>query len=367
MCIRDSINAEYMGHEFREVLESFAVTLLHFQHFKESWAILKILKIWKFYDPEFCEKSMSEDPVHKFLKACPVSEFVIDPFDERADISRIFTCIRRQRTMQRSLTRSNSIDAALSSIGDPVYYLPRPSVKAYVTWGGLGHFTYEYDPEDLNLHKRPPLKITSLGDAYEGQWWGLSRHGRGTNVFKDGSFYEGHWRDDLPHGYGRFISKDGDIYEGLFCAGVAEGKGVYRSSNDKWIDGEWHESRLYGLGRIVVPGKFTYEGELLNGLKHGPGRLEMDDGSSFEGDFYENKKHGKGVFKWADGSSYDGGYFRDRRHGKGRYATAGSLGRESNWEYGMPMGTPRTWSRAIDLSAHVSNGNDEQPNSAVYY
>lgn len=41
------------------------------------------------------------------------------------------------------------------------------------------------------------------------------RHGRGIQVWMDGSKYEGYWKRDKANVRGKLIHADGDIYEGI--------------------------------------------------------------------------------------------------------------------------------------------------------
>lgn len=40
------------------------------------------------------------------------------------------------------------------------------------------------------------------------------RHGRGRQIWKDGSIYEGFWKNDTAWGDGRLIHANGDVYFG---------------------------------------------------------------------------------------------------------------------------------------------------------
>jgi hypothetical protein len=40
------------------------------------------------------------------------------------------------------------------------------------------------------------------------------RHGKGKQLWKDGSVYEGYWKNNMAHGKGRLIHSDADVYEG---------------------------------------------------------------------------------------------------------------------------------------------------------
>ena len=66
------------------------------------------------------------------------------------------------------------------------------------------------------------------GAVYQGQWSkdGL-QHGRGVQVWKDGSKYEGLWAFGKANGLGRLIHADGSFYEGEWLDHKAHGQGIY--------------------------------------------------------------------------------------------------------------------------------------------
>ena len=65
--------------------------------------------------------------------------------------------------------------------------------------------------------------------TYEGEWNVETnmRHGRGIQIWQDGSIYEGYWVHDKANGRGRLIHGDGDIYEGMWKDDKASGYGQY--------------------------------------------------------------------------------------------------------------------------------------------
>ena len=60
---------------------------------------------------------------------------------------------------------------------------------------------------------------------YYGEWEknGNRRHGRGIQVWTDGSRYEGYWVEDKANKRGKLIHEDGDIYEGEWLEDKAHG------------------------------------------------------------------------------------------------------------------------------------------------
>lgn len=79
----------------------------------------------------------------------------------------------------------------------------------------LGAFNFEGDDNDgIARIQRGPVQLEN-GAVYIGEWNDtLERHGKGTQVWCDGSKYEGYWKRDRANGKGRLIHGDGDVYEG---------------------------------------------------------------------------------------------------------------------------------------------------------
>ena len=84
----------------------------------------------------------------------------------------------------------------------------------------LPKFKYGKIPGEDNepgVKKIKKDKITlDDGATFEGEWNAQTnqRHGRGNQVWTDGSIYEGYWKLDKANGRGRLIHADGDIYDG---------------------------------------------------------------------------------------------------------------------------------------------------------
>ena len=52
------------------------------------------------------------------------------------------------------------------------------------------------------------------------------RHGRGMQVYEDGSVYDGFWFNDEEHGFGKLAHPNGCIYFGQWADGDKEGLGI---------------------------------------------------------------------------------------------------------------------------------------------
>jgi hypothetical protein len=140
-----------------------------------------------------------------------------------------------------------------------------------------------------------PIEYIQTQATFKGQMKNGLRHGRGTQVWADGSKYEGEWRDDKTNGYGRLIHSDGDVYEG-----------------------EWINDTAYGIGKYYHSQGAVYEGQWENDYQEGKGKETWPDGTYYEGDYHKGKKEGKGKFFWVDGSYYFGEFKDNNINGRGR-------------------------------------------------
>ena len=83
------------------------------------------------------------------------------------------------------------------------------------------------------------------GAHYKGQWNKSTnqRHGRGNQVWTDGSIYDGYWKNDKANGRGRLIHADGDIYDGYWKDDKAHGFGQYTHSDGAQYEGYWVDDK----------------------------------------------------------------------------------------------------------------------------
>jgi hypothetical protein len=113
------------------------------------------------------------------------------------------------------------------------------------------------------------------GAKYNGEWDANNglRHGKGTQIWPDGSRYDGYWRNDRANGPGRLIHADGDVYQG-----------------------DWEDDKAHGWGQYMHLDGSTYEGYWQYDKQHGQGKEKWPDGAEYEGEYQDGKKHGYGRF-----------------------------------------------------------------------
>ncbi|CAG9332185.1 unnamed protein product [Blepharisma stoltei] len=226
----------------------------------------------------------------------------------------------------------------------------------------LEPFQYNYDFNDPAPRvKKGPVQLDN-GAIYIGEWsdrW--ERHGKGIQVWPDGSKYEGYWMHDRANGKGRLIHNDGDVYEGDWVDDKAHGHGNYRHTDGATYDGQWQDDKQHGHGVEVWPDGARYEGDYTFGKKDGRGNFNWSDGSKYIGEFKENnidgygiyswmdgrryegtwknnKMDGFGTFTWADGRCYKGEYYDDKKQGKGTFSWPDGRKYEGNWHNGKQHG-----------------------------
>ena len=133
------------------------------------------------------------------------------------------------------------------------------------------------DKIEIELHL--PIKYEN-----KSEYWGETkkstkiRHGRGIQIWVDGTKYIGYWMNDKANKKGKLIHSNGDIYEGDWKDDKVEGFGIYLHVDGSKYEGQWKEDK-----------------------QHGKGIETWIDGANYEGNYIEGKKQGFGIFKWNDG------------------------------------------------------------------
>ena len=178
----------------------------------------------------------------------------------------------------------------------------------------------KYPPlnDGIKVEKRPTVEYENKA-IYYGEWEKNSnkRHGRGIQMWTDGSRYEGYWKNDKANVSGKLLHSDGDIYEGEWLDDKAHGYGVYRHMDGAKYEGNWKEDKQDGKGKESWPDGASYEGEYKQGKKSGQGKFIWADGSVYEGQFEDNNINGKGIYIWGDKRQYIGDWKNNKMDGHG--------------------------------------------------
>lgn len=218
------------------------------------------------------------------------------------------------------------------------------------------------------------------------------KHGRGIQLFMDGSKYSGYFIDDHISFKGKLTQQSGDVYEGEWKNDKADGYGVCTQVNGAVYEGEWKNDYQEGKGKEVWPDGTEYEGEYHKGQRHGKGIFKWNDGSSYEGDFEynylngkgvmifkdkrkyigefkNNKMNGHGVFTWPDNRKYSGDYKDDKKEGYGVFEWGDGRIYKGNWKNGKQNGkgelynpTTQTWKKGIWKEGKKINWIDNEDN-----
>ena len=290
---------------------------------------------------------------------------------------------RFQRTPEKSVsTKTRLTNSKLSTLLDLNTFrnsfkeIPPDKVPIYTTHAAtetmcrLGPFLSQQTVKEKKLTKRGPV-ILENDEIYTGDWNSLNqRHGRGVQVWSDGSTYEGYWKSDVACGKGRMISGHGDVYDGDWKNDKPNGYGVFEAFQGSRYEGYWKDNKKHGDGIETWDDGSSYQGLFHNGFQHGHGKMQWGDGSYYEGQFYENnfqgfgtycwkdnkkyvgewkdsKMHGEGYFTWADGRSYKGHYVNDKKEGHGIFRWPDGRSYDGQWlkgkQHGQGIYTTKSW------------------------
>ena len=133
-----------------------------------------------------------------------------------------------------------------------------------ITSQELEEFLSAYKPlEDSIEVEIRPTTICENKTVYYGEWdiKNNKRHGRGIQVWPDGSKYMGYWQNNQACGKGKLIHQDGDIYEGDWQSDKPNGEGCYIHIDGTKYVGEWKNDKQDGKGEEKWPDGSTYIGE----------------------------------------------------------------------------------------------------------
>ena len=230
----------------------------------------------------------------------------------------------------------------------------------------INNFFQENPPKqysvNLKLEKKDPLKLDK-GIIYYGEWDMIfyTRHGRGIQIWPDGSFYKGYWENDKAEGKGEFRHSSGDFYIGEWKKNKRDGYGYYKSQKGNEFKGNWKNDKRSGegeekwedgskyFGHYLLDKKdgkgemrwsngCTYKGYFKNGKLNGKGTYTFDDNRVYKGDFVNNTFEGKGTFIWPNKNKYNGHFKNNKRDGFGIFTFEDGRIFRGKWKKGKKYG-----------------------------
>ena len=190
-----------------------------------------------------------------------------------------------------------------------------------ITEDDIKNLFIKYPPlnDDIYVELKKPIQYENYSQYYGELSEKNERHGRGIQIWIDGSRYEGYWKNDKANIKGKLIHSDGAIYEGEFKDDKANGYGKYIHNVGSKFEGNWENDKQSGYGKESWPDGSNYEGYYKDGKKCGKGKFKWGDGSTYEGEFIDNNINGKGIYKWSDQRQYIG-YWKDGKlNGSGTF------------------------------------------------
>ena len=146
-----------------------------------------------------------------------------------------------------------------------------------------------------------------------------NKHGRGVQLWANGTKYYGYWINNKVNKKGKLIHKEGDVYEGEWVDFKAEGYGTYTTLNGTKYEGYWLADKQHGKGMEEWPEGNMYIGEYSQGVKNGKGKFIWNDGAIYQGDFVNKTIEGKGIYIWPDKKEYNGDWKNNKMNGYGEF------------------------------------------------
>ena len=267
------------------------------------------------------------------------------------------------RDLELSQNNYNANVTSQSQIAEPNVF--HQSTSNLITKKELENLLEEYPPLDdgIPVEIKGPLQFENNNSLYYGEWDPANnmRHGRGIQLWDEGSKYFGYWIRDKANKKGKLIHNDGDIYEGEWLDDKPNGKGIYTHIDGTIYEGDWKDDKQHGIGKETWPDGAWYEGEYFEGKKHGKGKFHWADDSLYEGTFADNningegeyifsdqrkyigswvnnKLEGRGIFTWPDGRKYEGEYKNDKKDGFGLFTWNDGKQYRGYWKNGKQDG-----------------------------
>ena len=120
------------------------------------------------------------------------------------------------------------------------------------------------------------------GDIYDGEFKDDIIEGKGVYNYNYGTQYIGDFLRGVKHGKGKEIYIDGSYFEGEFKEGKRDGEGTFVDAEGNQFIGIYREGKENGKGKIIYYNEETLEGMWYNGLKQGEFIFKDCYGNSFK-------------------------------------------------------------------------------------
>ena len=163
--------------------------------------------------------------------------------------------------MNRARAKSSPLNA-LSEEDDKNFHY-KPIETNLITPEEFQEFcaTHNSLNDSISVEIRPTTACENK-TIYYGEWDIKKnlRHGRGIQVWPDGSKYIGYWKNNQANGKGKLIHQDGDIYEGDWQSGKPNGKGCYIHLDGSKYVGDWKNDKQEGTGEETWADGSVYNG-----------------------------------------------------------------------------------------------------------
>jgi len=193
--------------------------------------------------------------------------------------------------------------------------------------------------------KNEIIKITFIGEKYEGEFRSFLKHGNGIEKFINGDTYTGNYVNGKPDGFGEYQWANGSHYKGMFKNGLRHGQGIWKKNGNN---------------------SDIFEGEWVNDKKCGLGLYRWESGNYYQGNYFDDLRHGYGEMHWNDGSAYYGAWEKGIQHGEGQLVIPGKEIKKGIFKNNLLIDEANT-TEEDDTSSKPENSNSKSFRSTMEF
>ena len=191
------------------------------------------------------------------------------------------------------------------------------------------------------------------GCTYRGQMLDGMRHGRGEQVWPDGSFYRGFWYFNEISGFGIYINSGGLYTYGEILEESPDTDIDHEISREQFLEINTNkENRQFGdvfkKGKRVgkhkkSEGEYKIERKMVHikirDSDQESAKLDVfswtgPNGEEYKGHWKDGQMQGHGECYWPDGARYSGYWKEGKRHGHGLMLYPDGKRINGNWQFG---------------------------------